>query len=67
MTRQERYVSFDEAAHLTGIDRYRIGLVVRRAHVPVFRSHLDRRKKLVREGDLWLLTAPRRSGEPQSV
>ena len=50
------YVSFAEASALTGIDKYRIGKVVKRAGVPVYRSPVDARKKFIKREDVGRLT-----------
>lgn len=53
------YVTFAQASAITGIDKYRVGEVVKRAGVPVYRSPADARKKFLKQEDVARLTAPR--------
>jgi hypothetical protein len=60
------YLSFAEVREATGIDKWRLGAVVKRTGVRVYRTERDRRGKYIRRGDLAKLTAfrPDRSPSP---
>lgn len=50
------YLSFADAVSATGIAKGRLGDVVKRAGVPVYRSPADARKKYIRKEDVGRLT-----------
>jgi hypothetical protein len=60
------FLSFAQVVAATGIDRTRLGAVVKRAEVPVYWSPADARKKFIRKEDVPRLTGHRPQTPPDA-
>ena len=54
----DEYVTMREAQEILGVSNFTIWQMVKDGRLPAFRSSVDRRKKLIRRGDLDALRAP---------
>ena len=62
------FLTMAEAAQVTGIDKYRVGKIAKRAGLAVYAAPNDARKKYLKRADLDQLTAPRlrEPGDPDA-